>query len=126
MNLSLIKDKLPLISMDEESILSTISKVLKFDNVVRLNIDSRTGMVDFWRIPVEEDSEEHANPFRAVLKKVHMEEYSSEEEESGERQFFAMCEILADAGSFPVFILTGREVSKLRKWLEFLSYQIQT
>lgn len=106
--------------MDEEAILAVISKILKFDNVVRLNIDARTGMVDFWRIPEEQETEEEgANPFRSVLKQVQMEEYSSEKEETGEQQFFAICEILADAGCFPVFVLTGREVSKLRKWIPF-------
>jgi hypothetical protein len=48
-----------------------------------------------------------------------MEEYVSEAEESGERQFLAMCEILEDAGCYPVFLLTGRDIPQLRKWVMF-------
>lgn len=119
MSLNLIKDKIPLSGTGSEAIVATITKVLKIDNIVKLAIDARTGMVDFWRVPSEEEKQEEINPFRGVLKQVTMEEYSPEEEESGERQFLSMCEIIEDAGSYPVFILTGREFSKLRKWVNF-------
>lgn len=120
MTLSLVKDKLPLSGSDEEGILQSISRVLKFANVVRFSVDARTGVVDFWRVPSEEESEEEiANPFRGVLKQVQMEEYDPEVNASGERQFFAMCEILEDAGCVPVFILTGRNLNSLRKWISF-------
>ncbi len=120
MSVSLIKDKIPLSGIDDESIISSISKVLKIAHVVRINIDARTQMVDFWRFPSEHESEEEtANPFRGVLKQVQMEEYVPDANESGERQFFGMCEILEDAGCVPVFILTGREVAQLRKWVPF-------
>lgn len=120
MNPSLIKDKIILSGTDDDSILSTITKVLKFGNVVRFNVDARTGMVDFWRLPSEEETEEDlANPFRGVLRQVHMEEYVPEDSDSGERQLFAMCEILEDAGCYPVFLLTGRALPQLRKWIQF-------
>jgi len=119
-NPSLVKDKIVLSGTDDESILSTISKVLKFGNVVRFNVDARTEMVDFWRKPTDDEIEEElANPFRGVLKQVQMEEYVPEEDEGGERQFFSMCEVLEDAGCYPVFLLTGRPITELRKWIAF-------
>lgn len=119
MNSSLIKDKIPLSGIDPESIISTVSRVLKLNNVVRFNVDARSSVVDFWRIPSEEENDEEPNPFRAVLKRVEMEEYSPENKSTGERQFFDMCEILEDAGCFPVFLLTGVPLQDLRKWIYF-------
>lgn len=120
MSPSIIKDKFPLSGTDEESILSSVSKVLKFDNVVRFNVDARTKVIDFWRVPSEHEAEDDpANPFRGVLKNVQMEEYVPEEDEAPERQFFSMCEMIEDAGCYPVFLLSGLELSKLRKWIPF-------
>lgn len=119
MNLFLVKDKLPLSGTDNESIISTIAKVLKLDNVVRLNVDARTSTVDFWRVPNEAENDGEPNPFKAVLRRVQMEEYSPDSNESGERQFLSMCEIIEDAGCFPVFILIGGSISKLREWVPF-------
>lgn len=120
MNVSLLKDKIPLSGTDDESILASIAKVLKLADVVRINVDARIQMVEFWRIPSEHESEEEAaNPFRGVLKTVQMEEHVPDSNETGERQFLSMCEILEDAGCFPVFLLTGRELSQLRKWVHF-------
>ena len=119
MNSPLIKDKIPLSGTDPESIISTVSRILKLDNVVRFNIDARTSMADFWRIPSDADNDEEANPFRGVLRRIDMEEYSPEEETMGERQFLSMCEILEDAGCFPVFLLTGMPLQDLRRWIYF-------
>lgn len=117
----LIKDKIPLVAMDEETILAAVGIVLKNANVVRFNVDSRTGMIDFWRIPNEQDAEtvEVTHPFRVKLKEVQMEEYTPERELSNHEQLFEMFEMIEDAGCFPVFILSGRTHVNLRKWIPF-------
>lgn len=119
--MNLLKDKIPLSGTDEDSILKTISLILKNANVVRINVDAGTGMVDFWRYPSGEESEDIdvKNPFRARLKEVAMEEYAPEEGLTSHQQLFEMCEMLEDAGCYPVFILTGRTLSNLRKWIPF-------
>jgi len=117
----LIKDKIPLVGMDEESIQKAVSMVLKNANVIKFSVDSRTSTVDFWRMPNEQDSEllEVAHPFRAKLKEVQMEEYVPEPTLSSHEQLFEMFEMLEDAGCFPVFILSGRTYVNLRKWISF-------
>lgn len=114
-----IKDKIMLSGTDNESILSTVAKILNFGNVVRFNVDASSNAVDYWRLPSEEEMDDRINPFRTVLKQVRMEEYVSEEDETGERQLFSMCEILEDAGCFPVFLLIGCSIQQLRKWITF-------
>lgn len=114
-----VKDKIVLSGTDNESILSTIAKILKFGNVVRFSVDASSNTVDYWRLPSDEEIEDQANPFRPVLKHVHMEEYVPEENEIEERQLLSMCEILEDAGCFPVFLLVGCTLSQLRKWISF-------
>lgn len=121
MSSSLVKDKMLLSGLDEESILQTVAKILKLGSIVRLNIDARTEVVDFWKVSSKDISEEdQAHPFRAVLKQVTMEEYTPDPKESAERQLLSMCEIIEDANYYPVFLLTGMELSQLRKqWISF-------
>lgn len=115
----LIKDKLPLVATDVEAIQQAVGMVLKTANVIKVSIDARTKMVDFWRIPNEQESEsiEVAHPFRIKLKEVQMEEYDVDL--SPHEQLFEMFDMLEDAGCYPVFILTGRTLPNLRKWIKF-------
>lgn len=121
MSVVLIKDKIPLAGTDTDSILTAVGMVLKHSGVVRFNVDARTSMIDFWRMPASEEEEalEIASPFREKLKEVQMEEYVPENNISSHEQLFEMFEMIEDAGCFPVFLLSGRILVELRKWISF-------
>lgn len=117
----LIKDKLPLSGLDAESIQQTVGLVLKTADLIKFTVDSRTSMIDFWRLPGKEDAEllEVRYPFRQPLKEVEMEEYVPPENTTSHEQLFEMFDMIEDAGCFPVFILVGCPLPELRKWLPF-------
>jgi hypothetical protein len=117
---TLIKDKLPLLGSDEESLFKTLKQVLKNESPTRIDIDARTGMVSFWRQPNEEEkARDDVNPFRDVLRQVAMDEYVPDEEGlSPHKQLFEIFDMLTDAGCIPAFILTG-SLEGLRKWITF-------
>ncbi len=117
--MNLIKDKLPLLGHDEDSILKTIKQVLKSDTVTRFDVDARTGMISFWRAPSEDEKErELSNPFREIFRRVPMEEYVPDGDIGSHEQLFQIFDILHDAGCIPAFIVIGN-LESFRKWIKF-------
>ena len=119
-----IPESLPLESRSEEAILAAVKNVVSQPGVVRFQVDAAEDAIKYWRLMSQDEADSFGISFDAALAVVDMEEYDpySEEDESPRPsyvQLFEMFEMVEEAGFIPSFILTGRPIQKLRKWIPF-------
>lgn len=99
-------------------ILSAVKSILKQPGIVRLSIDARRDLIEYWRTVSDDEASEKAISLHDALRQVSMEEYHQEadEDKSPIERMFEMFEMVEDAGCSPSHIISGSSSVELRKW----------
>lgn len=127
MNPVTVEEVVPLQGTGTDAIMMAVRKVLDRGDATNIRVSAGDSVIRFERVATPEEAEQKSQlSYHAVLRTRPMEELVPDDEVDPYKQMFEMFAMLEDAGFQPLVLLSGRPMSKLRKWLDLMSRRAKT